>query len=162
MARRHARLLVRIWDDQDWLALTSSQQVTYLALCSSVDLSWCGVAPLLPQRLARISSDMTESKARANLAALEDTRFLVVDRNTGELCVRSYVRHDGLLDQPNVVKAMVKAYDKVHSTTIRRTIVRELQRAREEDPESKGWAVIAKLTGSPLPAEIENPFRKAS
>lgn len=168
MARDHARLLVSIWTDEDFTGLTSGQQLTYLSLISSPDLSWCGVLPLLPQRLALLSADATERKVRANLAALEDGRFIVTDEVTAEILVRSYVRHDNLLRQPNVVKAMVKALQKVHSDKLQRTVVAELNRAYHENPDAKGWPVIrseqpelfTRISANPSPNPSGNPLRK--
>ena len=145
MARNHARLLVSIWDDEDWLALTTSQQITYAALMSSEDLSWCGVALLTPQRLARTSVDMTERRVRANLKVLEAARFLVLDESTAEILVRSYVRHDDLLKQPNITKAMVKSLDRVRSADIRHAVIVELGRKYKEEPDLKGWHTIQGL-----------------
>lgn len=168
MARDHARLLVSIWADEDFTRLTSAQQLTYLSLISSPDLSWCGVLPLLPQRLALLSSDATERKVRANLTALEDRRFIVTDEVTAEVLVRSYVRHDNLLRQPNVVKAMVKALQRVHSDHLQEVVIGELARAFREDPDAKGWPIIrseqpelfARVSANPSPNPSENPLRK--
>lgn len=142
MPRDHAVIYVSIWDDDDFVSLESVQQQTYFALCSSPDLSWCGVNPLLPKRLARLAKDLTERKVRASLDALEAARFLVIDHDTAEIGVRTFVRHDRILRQPNVTKAMVKALDRVHSATIRDAIVAELRRELDENPDAKGWAAI--------------------
>jgi hypothetical protein len=162
VARNHARLLLRIWDDPEWLALTSSQQITYLALLSSRDLSWCGVAPLLPQRLAKASRDMTTHRAQANLATLSATRFVVIDNASAEVAVRTYVRHDDFLKQPNVVKAMIKDLAKVHSKIIHGTVVTELGRAYREDPGLKGWATIQLLDRDLFRTICRNPSANPS
>lgn len=159
MARNHARLLVSIWDDEDWLALTASQQITYAALMSSEDLSWCGVALLTPARLAGISADMTERKIRANLDALQagPGRFLVIDEKTAEILVRSYVRHDDLLKQPNVTKAMVKSLERVRSDRIRHAVIIELGRKYKEDPDLKGWDTIRSIHPELFEEVLANP-----
>jgi hypothetical protein len=149
MARSHARLLVTIWDDPDWRRLTTLQQLVYLSVLSSRDLSWCGVAPMLPQRLAHLAVDLTERKTRGALDDLHAARFLVNDHSTAEIAVRSYVRHDDLIKQPNVVKAMIKDFAKVHSQAIRDAIVVELARHYREHPDLKGWATV-KVLAKPL------------
>jgi hypothetical protein len=171
MAREYARLLVRIWDDPDWLNLTSNQQITYLALLSSRDLSWCGVAPLLPKRLAGSSTDLTEGKVRKALDELANGpgRLLVADEGTAEVAVRSFVRHDGILKQPNVTKAMVRAIPKVRSKIIQQAITVELGRKFGEDPDLKGWDTLraedpelfAKVSENPSANPFGNPSRKA-
>lgn len=142
MARDHARLLVSIWDDADWVALDSCTQLAYLSLVSSRDLSWCGVAPLLPKRIARNFADGTERKVRTSLGRLEAARFVVIDHDTAEVLVRSYVRHDGILKQPNVTKALVRALDRVHSDTLRDAVKDELGRLLGEEPDLRGWDTI--------------------
>lgn len=162
MARKHARLLLKIWEDGDFLALTSSQQITYLALLSSRDLSWCGVAPLIPRRLAKISSDMTERKAVANLDALRSARFIVIDEDTAEVAVRSYVRHDEFMGQPNVVKAMIKALEKVHSDALRSVVVDELSRYYLEEPDLNGWGTVSSMAPELFGELQENGWGMAS
>lgn len=134
MARTHVRLLTSIRDDPDWCALTSVQQQVYLAIMLSEDMSWCGVAPLLPQRLVKFAADLTERKVRTAISGLASARFVVVDEATAEVLIRSYVRHDGILKQPNVTKAMVAAIGKVHSPTLRSVVIAELGRLMREDP----------------------------
>ena len=142
MARDHARLLVSIWDDDDWTSLDTASQTVYSSLISSPDLSWCGVAPLLPQRIARNASDLTERKVRTAFGALTARRFLVIDNETAEILVRSYVRHDGILKQPNVTKALVRALDRVHSPALVEAVKVELARLLADEPDHKGWDTI--------------------
>lgn len=139
MAREHARIFLSIWDDADFLALTVAEQQAYFALVSSPDLSWCGVLPLLPSRLARLSADGTNAKTSKALAGLESRRFIIIDRETDEMAVRTFVRHDGVMKQPNVLCAAIKAWGKVHSATIREAIREELGKAYAEGfPEGFG------------------------
>ena len=132
MAREHARILLSIWDDPDFLALRHVDQWTYFAMLSHRDLSWCGVAPLLPQRYATLAADLTATKVRAALDRLTRARFVVMDDNTAEIAARTFVRHDGIMKQPNVIIAALKAWDKVHSEAIREAIRQEFARAYAE------------------------------
>lgn len=168
MARDHARIGVDIWDDPEWTALTSLQQTVYLALISARGLSYCGVLPLIPARLARVARDLSVRKVTAALDALEAGRFLVIDHDTAEILVRSYVRHDGLLKQPNVTKALVSALRKVDSARIREAVKVELARLLAEQPDARGWGgyramdpegfaeLLARASGNPS----GNPSRK--
>jgi hypothetical protein len=165
MARTHARLLVSLWNDPDWLALTSQQHDVYTALLTTHDLSWCGVAPLLPQRIVMWSSDLTARKVQTALDVLashEAGRFLVIDETTAEVSVRTFVRHDDLLKQPNVVKAMLAALDRVRSRTLRDAIVHELRRMRQEAPDLHGWDVIRSRDPELFAEVATNPLRRAS
>lgn len=142
MARDHARLLVSIWEDADWTSLDTASQTVYSALISSPDLSWCGIAPLLPQRIARGARDLTERKVRVAFTELTKRRFLVIDEETAEILVRSYVRHDGILKQPNVTKALVRALDRVHSDALAEAVKVELARLLTAEPTLRGWQTI--------------------
>ena len=51
MARSEARVLVSIWSDPDWLALTSTAQRAYLLLLSQPKLSLAGCLDWMPQRV---------------------------------------------------------------------------------------------------------------
>lgn len=162
MARDHARVGIDIWDDEDWTALTSTQQLAYLTLISSQDLSWCGVLPYIPARFALLSADMTERKFARAMADLEVGRFLIIDRMTAEVLVRSYVRHDGLVKQPNIMKALVRAYGKVHSDTLRDAVTIELRRLYADNPSAKGWAGFAEEDAELFEYVSANPLRKGS
>lgn len=127
--RKFAVVQVSIWDDPDFTRCTAEAQLVYIMALSHPDLSYCGVMPLLPQRFVLMSANLTERKVRAALKELAEARFLVIDETTAEVLVRTYIRHDGVLKQPNVVKAMNKAYEKVHSATLREVIYDEVDKA---------------------------------
>lgn len=132
MARDHALIFVSIWEDPDFVALKSGEQSAYFKLISSRDISYCGVLPYLPKRIARLAADTTERQIVQAMARLADARFVVIDHDTDELLVRSYVRHDGILKMPNVVRAMNKAWERVHSEHLRQVIYEETVRAIDE------------------------------
>lgn len=136
-------MLLSLWSDDDWRALTSQQHDVYAALLTTHDLSWCGVAPLLPQRLVGWSVDLNLRRVQVTLEQLADARFLVIDEAAGEILVRSYVRHDDFLKQPNVTKAMARALERVRSDQLHRTVVAELGRKLKEEPDLKGWRTLS-------------------
>ena len=129
MARDHARIWISIWDDNDFTSLPATHQRMYLALMSNEDINYVGVAPLLPGRLAKKACDLTDRKVLASIDALADALFVIVDKDTSEVCVRTFIRHDGILKQPNIIRAMNKAFDRVHSDVIRAAIREELPKA---------------------------------
>lgn len=170
MARDHARLLVSIWDDPDFVSLATPAQSVYFSLISSPDLSWCGVAPLLPQRLIRNAFDLTERKVKQSMSDLAERRFLIIDPDTAEVLVRTYVRHDGILKQPNVTKALVRALDRVHSEALVEAVKVELGRLLSDEPDHKGWDTIrsgwpelfAELHAKATPNPSANPSGTSS
>lgn len=139
MPRDHARIQVGIWNDDDFRALPIAGQHAYFTLASQARLSYCGVVDFLPSRLSVLSADNTEAKVRSAVKILERTKFAVVDRKTHELLVRSYVRHDGVMERANMGKAVARALERVISTSLRDAVVVELGRLYAEAPNLHGW-----------------------
>lgn len=139
MPRDHARIYTSVWNNSDWRKLDQAAQHTYWMLNSQHDLSYCGVLDYIPGRLLDNTKGLTEAKVRAAVRSLERGRFVVVDRKTHELLIRSFVRHDGILARRNMGNACAKALGRVHSTLIRDAILHELARLYSEDKGREGW-----------------------
>lgn len=164
MARDHARIQVGIWNDHDFRALDVPGQHAYLMLSSQARLSYCGVMDYIPGRLAVLSHNNTESKIRAAIRTLERRRFAIVDKKTHEVLVRSYVRHDGVMNRVNMGKAVATAFSQVASATLRDAILTELGRLYAESPGLHGFIgfremdpegfAMATAMGSTMPLPI--------
>ena len=139
MARDHARVELNIWADDDWLDLTPGAQHLYLVLLTHPDLSYAGVADWRPNRLRAMASHWDTDDVKRAAEELARNLYIVVDEDTEEALVRSFVRNDGLMKQPNLAKAMVKAARSIASRSIRAVLVHELLRLREDHPDLKGW-----------------------
>ena len=145
MAREYARYLAKTHRDSDWRKLSTAHHDCYMALLSSEDLTWAGVAPYMPARYAELASDLTEKKVLALWSDLSAARMLVIDRTTGEVLARTFLRHDNVLAKPNLTRAFVTALSKVRSARIRKAIRLELGRLFREHPELSGWKQIEEL-----------------
>lgn len=145
MARNHARIFTRIWQDPDFRALTVDAQHAYLATVSSPALSYVGVMDYIPQRLAGLAVGHTLRRATAALTLLDQKRFIVVDHDTAEMCVRSLVRHDRILERVNMGKATARAFGKVMSLPIREALIEELGRVYAEDQNLQGWTGVKEI-----------------
>jgi hypothetical protein len=119
-------VFTRIWVDDDWRALSARAQWCYVLVLSQPDLSYAGVIPYRPGRWARLAGGVTASGVEQAVAELETCRYVLVDRETGELLVRSFVRNDGVLRSPNLVKAMWNAYREIVSAPLREALDVEL------------------------------------
>ncbi len=128
MARDHARVLTRIWGDPEWRALTGAEQRAYLLVLSDPALNYAGVTATTVRRWAGQASDTPERALRQALRGLEAQRFLVIDWDTEELLVRSFLRNDRVLTVPNVAKAAYSAWRGVVSQRIRAAVLVELHR----------------------------------
>lgn len=124
MARSHALIHVTIWSDDDWRNLSHTAQWLYEALLSQPDLlNLCGVLTLHPRRWSALAADVDQDVVNAALTELEHNRFVVVDRDTDELLIRTFMRHDQVLLKPNIAKAAARAFGAIHSRTIRQAIL---------------------------------------
>jgi hypothetical protein len=143
MARDHARVKTSIWDDPDFTGLKSAEQHVYLALMSNKGLSRCGVITYIPARFEHLAADLTPARFKTAVSGLCSQRFVVLDERTQELLLRSYVRHDGVLDRVNMGKATGTAFEAVVSDAIRRAIGDELARLMRDEPDLLGWQGLA-------------------
>ena len=143
MARDHARFKIKVWDDADFTALRVAEQHAYFALSSNRGLSRCGVITYIPNRFENLAADLTAARLKAAVTGLRAARFVVLDEHTQELLVRTYVRHDGVLDRLNMGKATGSAFEAVVSDSIRAAIGDELARLMKEKPDLEGWKGLA-------------------
>lgn len=128
MAREHARILCRIWDDPDFRVCSPEAQRLYLLLLSQPALNLAGVAGLTLRRWARCCEATDTADIEKALADLEDHRFVLVDEDTEELLIRSFIRNDGVASQPYMMKAALRCAVQVVSPRLRRALHAELLR----------------------------------
>ena len=126
MARSHARIFTTIWSDADFVARSCNAQWLYFVILSQPTLSFAGVTPLTPRRWASFSSTITAAEVVDALAELAARRFVIVDDDTEEVMVRTFLRNDGLLASPNVAKAAVRDWHLIVSEMLRSAVVAEV------------------------------------
>lgn len=133
MAREHARVLTRIWEDPDFCALPVEEQRIYFLLLSRKNLAPCGVVPLQLRKWARCAPDTTEEDVTRVIGALEAKRYVFVDTDTEEVLIRTLIRNDGVLKVPNVFKAALRQSLAVESPKLREVLAWELRRLGRDD-----------------------------
>lgn len=162
MARDHGRIKWSIWGDPDWRALKESEQRLFKLALTQPGLSYAGVVPFTVRRWASLAADSSIPKIRRAVTALEEARYVVVDEDTEELLIRSYLRNDGLLDSPNICRAAVRDYDAIGSPLLRAVVVCETVRLLNEDPRpgnDKSWdEVLAPWLTRTLPGTFGETF----
>lgn len=141
MARDHARIRVDLLTDEDFRGLRAAEQHLYLLALASPLLSNAGVVPYTARRWSHSADDLTPNSVRKTIAGLVGKRFVVVDEDTEELFIRTFVKHDGLIYQPNVAKNMADSYKAIVSRPIRFAFLAELHRLRHSGltEDAKGW-----------------------
>ena len=145
MPRDHARILTARQRDRDWRSLTVDAQWTYDQVLTAEGLSYVGVIDYFPGRLSALASNMTARRVDAAVKELEAAHFVILDRDTAELCARTFVRHDGVLARVNMGKAMGRALAKVVSLPIRDAILLELAKCHQAEPKAAGWVGLRDL-----------------
>lgn len=167
MARDHARINLTIWGDPDFRALPVPAQHLYLLLWTHPDLSYCGSLEWRPGKMSGFTAGRRRVDVEQAADCLRARHFIVVDEETEEVLVRSWVRWDGLMKQPRMAVSCVTAYGNLGSETLRRALVHELRNLRERHPDLSCWsddriaqvlthpAVSAK--GLPVPSDPFDP-----
>jgi hypothetical protein len=128
MARSFGRILVVIWDDEDFKALSPTAQRMYMFLLTQADLEHSGLIPLRERRWAKSCGALTVDQVTADLKELAAARFTVVDEDTEELLVRSLIRRDEVWKQPNVYKSAAASAVAVLSPAIKAVLYAETER----------------------------------
>ncbi|MGW0904954.1 hypothetical protein [Streptomyces sp. NPDC002853] len=149
MARGHGRILTSIWDDTDFLALDPSEQRLYLFLISQPNLNHAGLLDLTLRRWSRKARGLTSAELEKTLQALETARFIVMDDETEELLIRSFIRNDGIWKQPKVMGAMVSGALEISSWRLRRALLAEVDRIPldelSDEPGARGVSIRAQV-----------------
>lgn len=119
----YVKLLRSIWRDDDFRALPASTQRLYMLLLSQPDVSYCGVLPFTPQRWGLLAGDTDADSVRTDIHRLTDADFVVVDDQTEELLIRSYVKYDEGYKVPNIRTALLRSVDEVLSVPLRNAVI---------------------------------------
>lgn len=144
MAGEYIRVQRAIWEDDDFRELSMPAQWLYFRLLTS-DGPLTGVRDWRPNRIAPSAQALTADVIESAAGELGDTLFVIFDPTTEEALIRSFVRHDGLLKQPNMGVAVAKDYAKIASRTLRGVFVFEMQRLFQEQPQLRGWEPLQVL-----------------
>jgi hypothetical protein len=139
MAREFAQIRLELWADPDIRKLTERAQRLYLFLLTNPSLTYAGISDWRPAKLSGFAADSTAATIREAAHELAAGLFVVIDEDTEEIMIRSFLRHDGLLKQPRVAVSMSTAYASTASPKLRGVIVHELSRLRSEHPEWAAW-----------------------
>jgi hypothetical protein len=162
MAREHARVKLSIWEDDDFRALPSDAQHLYFVLMTSPKLDYAGVTDWRPSRIAPLVADWTVDRVEQAAQILAENLYIIIDDESEEVLLRSFVRNDELLESPNMAVAMRKAHAGIASGALRSIIVHELVRLYKDKPDLKGWAKVSELLDRPSLNPSEYPSFRAS
>lgn len=156
MAREFARIKLTIWNDPDFRGLSTDAQWLYFTMLTHATTNSCGVLEWREPKHSKLSSDMTVQRLRHAAWELGQAGLAAVDPETEEALVRSFVRHDGVLQSPNMSRALVREHGGIASLRIMELVSREVRRGLEENPEWKG-AEAAEPVRKQFPEPPRNP-----
>ena len=157
MAREYAKVKLTIWNDPDFRKLSADAQWLYFTMLTHPTINSCGVMEWREAKLVRIADDMTIPRLKHAAWELGQAGLAAVDPETEEGLVRSFVRHDGVLQSPNMTRALVREHAAIASLKIMALVYREVRRGLDEHPEWKG-AEAAEPVRKQFPEATWNPF----
>lgn len=136
MPLAHAVVSTSVWADEAWVALTGAAQRFYWLLLSQQKLSLIGTIDYLPSRWARMAADTSLDSIEAAVDELEASRFIVVDHDTDELLIRTFVRHDieKVQRNQNLLRGLWNAWAKIESRQLRLESLRNIPASVWTDP----------------------------
>jgi hypothetical protein len=122
VARSLGIVKTSIWGDEDFRALRRDEQRAYVLLISQPQINNCGVLPYTLRKWARLALDDDPQILGEALEVLHGTRFIVVDADSDELLVRTFIKHDKIETQPRLLEAAVREFKEIESALIRQTL----------------------------------------
>lgn len=157
--RSYSRFTVATWADLDWRALSSGAQRLYMLILSQPTLTAAGCLPRQPRKWATLAADTTQADIEEKLDELTAARYVLVDDDTEEVLVRTFIRHDGWVSNPRRAKAVESAVARIESARLRGHSEAELAacrpKAQHEGPDegpSEG-----PTEGQPVPTCSQQP-----
>ena len=166
MSRKYGKTHIRRWSQPEWVALGPVAQWLYDALVSQAALSQCGAMDWKPKQIRKLSAALTMDVLEAAMQELREGLFVVLDEDVDVLLVRSFIRNDVELSNRNMMVSVVKAWHQIGSMELKRVVIFELLRLREEQPELAIWAhrdmVEAFNTTPPLDPQKFTGYMKPS
>lgn len=141
MAREYAKIRTDIWGDEDWRQVGGAAKLLYFMLLSHATLTYAGVADWRPNRIAPLLDPAwTRADVEALAVELQSRHLVVVNDETEEVLIRSFIKHDGVMRQPRLAVAMASAFSAVSCARIKSVIAFEVQKLRVEDPDLSCWS----------------------
>lgn len=168
--RDHERTNLDIWGDEDWLDVSPAAQHLYFVLKTSAKLTYCGAGEWHPGRIATRAKGWTAAAvehAAAELSAAAG-RFVVIDVDSEEYLLRSWIKHDGLWRIPNMAVSMANDRSDLCSRMLRAVVVHEVRKLAAANPDISSWersAVAKMLTQNavdPYSLPVFNPTPNSS
>jgi hypothetical protein len=146
MARVFGNINVGIWLDQDFCNLSPGAQRTYFQLITQSDIAACGTLALTMRRWSMTVPEKYRPEFPEWMEELARERFIVIDADTEELLVRSFVKWDGGYKNGNRLMAIKGTAEAVRSPLLRSVLAFQLSKVG-----------ISEVPLNALPRDLERP-----
>jgi hypothetical protein len=128
MSRRYTNLSTAIWREGNFCALSAEEQHVLFLIESQPDITAAGTLPLTLRRWAALFRGGTAEGVRSALDGLERAGRVVVDDDTEELLVVSFVADDRSYGNIKRSPVILRAAGEVVSLRIRQALAVEFRR----------------------------------
>ena len=143
MARQYTQVSTSAVGDPDFRTLSKDAQWLYWQLMFSPKIDLAGIVEWRPAKMAARASGTTRADIERISVELVERRYIVIDEDTEEVLVRSFIRHDGVLKGPKTAAGLRNAIADIGSDAIRRAVCMKVLRASREDPSLRGLPYVA-------------------
>lgn len=125
MARNYGKIKVEVWEPgSDYRQLSLEAQWAYQMLISQESVSMVGSLLYTPRKWAKLAAGLDTGRVEAIIGQLEQAWYVIVDHDTGELLVRSFIKHDEGWRLPNLLTGARLAFRALESEAIRDYLAR--------------------------------------
>lgn len=169
MPRDHGRILVTIWSDPEFVALTPNAQRIYMLLVSQRTMNHAGLIPLQVSKWARCSKHTTVTDVERGMQELALAHFAYFDEETEEALVRTLIRNDGVLKQLNIFKNAMRCARAIESQYLRDAMALEIRKIDAPKDRDEFDKAVAELDTPGVEERFEQahfrvtePFRNPS
>lgn len=132
MARQYAKFKTDMWRlDDDLRGLPREAQHLYFVLTTGPDLSLAGVTDWRPNRIAKLAHGWTRKQVADAAAILAERRFILLDEDTEEVLIRTFIKHDELLRSHTTAAGVVTAWGSIYSPRLRGAVADEVSKLAE-------------------------------
>jgi hypothetical protein len=158
--RDHSRIHTDIWGDDDWLDLSPGAQHLYFVLYTWPP-SLCGAGDWQPRKVAARAAGWTVPSVLDAAEELVAGDFTLIDLDTEEYLLRSWIKHDTLYRVQNMAVSIANARAALASRTLRGVVVHEVLKLRDSEPKLDSWNkdAVVKMLGQKAidPSDVEWP-----
>lgn len=125
MARNYGKIKVEVWEPgSDYRQLSLEAQWAYQMLISQESVSMVGSLLYTPRKWAKLAAGLDTGRVEAIIGQLEQAWYVIVDHDTGELLIRSFIKHDEGWRLPNLLTGARLAFRALESEAIRDYLAR--------------------------------------